>query len=55
MSLEADHNKSLVTAMTVGGPCNDVQGDDTNRNGFRLIVDNDDEYNCETVRSFRCW
>jgi hypothetical protein len=37
--------------MMVANPCNDVQGDDTNRNGFRLIVDNDDECNCKTVRS----
>ena len=51
MSLEAEHNNSLVKAMMVASPCNDVQGDDTNRNGFRLIVDNDDECNCKTVRS----
>ena len=41
----------MMKAMMVNSSCNTVNGDDTASNGFELIVNEDDECDCQVVRA----
>jgi len=51
--LEAQNNNEMVKTMMLNQSCDHVSGDDTNQNGYRLMVPEDDECGCHVVRSLR--
>ena len=49
--LESENANAMMKAMMVNSSCNTVKGDDTASNGFKLIVNEDDECDCQVVRA----
>ena len=49
--LETENANAMMKAMMVNSSCNTVKGDDTASNGFKLIVNEDDECDCQVVRA----
>ena len=51
--MSAEESNAMMKTMMLQQSCNNVTADDTSSKGFRLIVDdpNDDECNCQLVRS----
>ena len=49
--LEAQNNNEMVKTMMLNQSCDHVSGDDTNQNGYRLMIREDDECGCNVVRS----
>ena len=51
--VSAEESNAMMKTMMLQQSCNNVTGDDTDPTGFRLIVDDpkDDECNCQLVRS----
>ena len=51
--MSAEENHIIVKTMMLQQSCNHVTGDDTNEKGFKLIVDDSDdkECDCQLVRS----
>ena len=48
---ESEHANAMIRAMMVNSSCNTVKGDDTASTGFKLIVNEDEECNCQVVRA----
>ena len=51
--MNTELNNQIVKSMMLNNNCNHVSGDDTNGNGYRLIVKEDDECECNVVRNLR--
>ena len=49
--LVSENANAMMKAMMVKSSCHTVKGDDTASNGFKLIVDEDEECNCQVVRA----
>ena len=51
--LETESANAMMKAMMLNSSCNHIKGDDTNTNGFKLIVDDpaDQDCKCQIVRS----
>ena len=49
--LESENANALMKAMMLSSSCHDIRGDDTEKNGFKLIVNEDEECNCQVVRA----
>ena len=44
--LESENANAMMKAMMLSSSCHDIRGDDTESNGFKLIVNQDEECNC---------
>jgi hypothetical protein len=51
--MSAEENNQMVKTMMLNNNCNHISGDDTNDNGYRLIIKEDDECECNVVRNLR--
>ena len=51
--MSAEENNQIIKTMMLQNTCNHISGDDTNDNGFRLMIKEDDECECNVVRSFQ--
>ena len=49
--MEAQSNNEILKTMMLNQSCDHVSGDDTNQNGYRLMIPEDDECGCHVVRS----
>ena len=49
--LESENANAMMKAMMLNSSCHDIRGDDTESNGFKLIVNEDEECNCQVVRA----
>ena len=51
--MSAEENNQMVKTMMLQNNCNHVSGDDSNDYGFRLMIKEDDECECNVVRNLR--
>ena len=49
--LESENANVMMKATMLSSSCHDIRGDDTETNGFKLIVNEDEECNCQVVRA----
>ena len=51
--MSAEENNQMIKTMMLQNTCNHISGDDTNDNRFRLMIKEDDECECNVVRSLK--
>ena len=51
--METINNNEMVKTMMLNQSCDHVSGDDTNQNGYRLMIPEGHECGCHVVRSLR--
>ena len=44
--LESENANAMIKTMMLNSSCNRIKGDDTNTNGFKLIVDDPADQDC---------
>ena len=49
--LESENANAMLKARMLSSSCHDVRGDDTESNGVKIIVNEDEECNCQVVRA----